>query len=310
VPVIVDPLVTTGHESFAALAREFDCVVASTIFGAPVVRAAKKAAIPHFWWIHEGQVAEHYIGTDAGLRAALAEADFIVTPDTRSSLIYQPFSANSIHVLFYGIPDPATDARGEPERATERTRFLLLGTIEQRKGQLVVLKALQQLPADVRGRIQFDIVGRPHDVAIADKIRAAADGVDYLTYREGVSPEEAHALIAETDVVVSASTDETGPIILMEALAYGKPILATDVGAVAELIPDAEAGLFFKPDDSDALAEAITQIVTEPGLVERFQRNARGLFEKHFDFNRFAKEFVILVEEAAGIAEAKADRQS
>ena len=66
------------------LPQEFDCVVASTIFSAPVVRAAKSAEIPHLWWIHEGRVAEPYLETDAALRRALREADMIVTPDTRS----------------------------------------------------------------------------------------------------------------------------------------------------------------------------------------------------------------------------------
>jgi glycosyltransferase involved in cell wall biosynthesis/GT2 family glycosyltransferase len=306
VPVIVDPLIMTGHESFAELAREFDCVVASTIFAAPVIRAAKKAAIPHLWWIHEGKVAEHYIGTDAGLRAALAEANFIVTPDTRSSLVYQPFSTNPVRVLFYGIPDLAADVRVAVKRADGRTKFLLLGTIEGRKGQLVVLEALEQLPKKILEQIEFKIVGRPHDLAIAKQVRAAAENAEYLEYREGVSPEEAHALIADADVIVSASTDETGPIILMEALALGKPILATNVGGVAELVSDQEAGLFFKPGDAAALADAISQLVAEPGLIARFQGNARAVFENHFRFERFANQFVELVEEAAAVAQEKA----
>jgi GT2 family glycosyltransferase/glycosyltransferase involved in cell wall biosynthesis len=306
VPVIVDPLIATGHPSFAEFAREFDCVVASTIFGAPVIRAAKKAGIPHLWWIHEGRVAEHYIGSDSGLRAALAEADFIVTPDTRSSLLYQPFSRHAVRVLFYGIPDPGREPAPRADGEDGRMKFLLLGTIEPRKGQPVVLEALRNLPDTVRRKLRFSIVGRPHDLSIAEQIRSAAEGADYLEYREGVSPEEAHALIAAADVVVSASTDETGPIILMEALALGKPILATNVGAVAEVVADGEAGLFFKPDDATALVTAIKQCVNEPKLLARFEANARGVFEKHFRFDRFANEFVGLVEEAAAVETGKA----
>jgi GT2 family glycosyltransferase/glycosyltransferase involved in cell wall biosynthesis len=306
VPVIVDPLIATGHPSFAEFAREFDCVVASTIFGAPVIRAAKKAGIPHLWWIHEGRVAEHYIGSDSGLRAALAEADFIVTPDTRSSLLYQPFSHHAVRVLFYGIPDPGRERAPRAKDEDDRMKFLLLGTIEPRKGQPVVLEALRKLPDAIRRKLRFSIVGRPHDLTIAKQIRSAAEGAEYLEYREGVSPEEAHALIAGADVVVSASTDETGPIILMEALALGKPILATNVGAVAEVVAEGQAGLFFKPDDATALAAAIKQYVDEPKLLARFEANARGVFEKHFRFDRFANEFVGLVEEAAAVETGKA----
>jgi hypothetical protein len=86
VPVIVDPLITTGHESFTDFAHEFDCVVATTIFSAPVVQAVQKAGIPHFWWIHEGRVAEDYIANDATMRKALTLADQIITP-TRAAAV-------------------------------------------------------------------------------------------------------------------------------------------------------------------------------------------------------------------------------
>ena len=92
IPVMADPLILKEHPSFAQFAREFDCVIASTIFGAPIVRAAKAAGIPHLWWIHEGRVAEHYLAEDAGLRRALNIADLIVTPDTVSAQVYQPFN--------------------------------------------------------------------------------------------------------------------------------------------------------------------------------------------------------------------------
>jgi glycosyltransferase involved in cell wall biosynthesis len=297
-PVIVDPLIITGHPSFAEFAREFDCVIASTIFGAPVIRAAKAAGLPHLWWIHEGKVAEHYMGTDPGLRAALAEADFIVTPDTRSSLLYQPFSDHPINVLVYGIPDPARDAEETVQRGNGPLKLLLLGTVESRKGQQVLLEALGHVSHDVLRNAQISVVGRPHDPVIAEEVRSAATRLPYLEYREGVSPDEAHDLIRQTDVMMSASWDETGPIILMEALALGKPILSTRVGAVAELLEQADIGLFFKPGDAKAMAAAIERLIQEPNLVSELGRNARGAFEKHFSFDRFGRDFVRLVEEA------------
>jgi glycosyltransferase involved in cell wall biosynthesis/GT2 family glycosyltransferase len=297
-PVIVDPLIITGHPSFAEFAREFDCVIASTIFGAPVIRAAKAAGLPHLWWIHEGKVAEHYMGTDPTLRAALAEADFIVTPDTRSSLLYQPFSDHPVRVLFYGIPDPAEETEAPVRRNDGRVKFLVLGTIESRKGQQVLLEALSHVSEDVLKNAEISIVGRPHDPAIAEEVRAATARFSCLEYREGVSPEEAHDLIRQTDIMVSASWDETGPIILMEALAFGKPVLSTSVGGVAELLADADVGLFFNPGDAKGMAAAIEKLLREPALVEQLGEKARSAFVKHFSFERFAGDFTRLLEEA------------
>lgn len=299
IPMLVDPLITTGHPSFPALAREFDCVVASTIFGAPIVRAAKLAGIPHLWWIHEGRVAQHYLDTVPALRGTLGMADLIVTPDTRSSLVYQPYADRPVRVMSYGIPDPLAKLESAVQRGTGPLKFLLLGTIEQRKGQQVFLEALKNLPEDVLKNAHFQIVGRPHDPAITSEVIAAAQDSPYLTYGEGVSPAEALALIGDTDVMVCASWDETGPLILMEALALGKVVLSTAVGAVAEILSANEEGLFFPPGDASALSAAIQRLVREPDLVKRLERNSRKAFEKYFTFDRFGENFVEAMREVS-----------
>ncbi len=298
VPVIADPLVQEGHESFARFAREFDCLVASTIFGAPAIRAAKKAAIPHLWWIHEGRVAGHYLGENPTLRLALREADLVVTPDTVSAQVYQPFTAHPIRILPYGIPDPAPESSLVAERQSETVNFLLLGTIEQRKGQLVLLEALAKLTPEVLARCRFQVVGRAHETSIANEVGAAAVEIPQLTLGESVTHAAALALIRATDVMMSCSWDETGPLILMEALALGKPILSTTVGAVSERLTNEEAALFFPPGDAEALAAAITRLVREPELLARLGAQARGTYERCFAFPRFGEQFTALVEEA------------
>ena len=279
-------------------AQEFDRVIASTIFGAPVIRAAGSADIPHLWWIHEGRVAEHYLSKDSALREALAMADLIVTPDTRSSQVYQPFSDRPVRVLSYGIPDPSAKVQPAPRSETKPIEFLLLGTIENRKGQQLLLEALRKLSDDVLQKTRFRIVGRAHDPAITEEIKRAGQKSSYLSYEDGVSPDAALALIRDTDVMLCASWDETGPLILMEALALGKPILSSNVGAVAEyLSPEAE-GLFFSPGDADALARGIVRMALEPELRDRLSRNARRSYEKYFSFENFAENFVNLLMEA------------
>jgi GT2 family glycosyltransferase/glycosyltransferase involved in cell wall biosynthesis len=298
IPLLVDPLIETGHPSFTELAREFDCVVASTIFGAPVIRAAKSAGIPHLWWIHEGRIAEHYLGNDRGLREALGMADLIVTPDTRSSQVYQPFSEPLIRVVAYGIPDPRLRFTPDARDPAKPIEFLLLGTIEQRKGQQVLLEALRKLPEEVLRNTRFRIVGRPHDAAITSEIEEAVKNSAHITYGDGVSADEALALIRDTDVMLSCSWDETGPLILMEALALGKVILSTSQGVVAEKLSHEEDGLFFRAGDSAALAAAIERLVREPGLLDRLAGNARMGFEKNFTFDRFGENFEELLREA------------
>jgi glycosyltransferase involved in cell wall biosynthesis len=202
-----------------------------------------------------------------------------------------------VRVLPYGIPDPATKVQPTPRDPSQPLKFLMLGTVEHRKGQQVLLAALQKLSPDVLRNARFDIVGRPHDPAVTAEVRAAAEGASYLNFVSGVSPEEALALVAQTDVMISASWDETGPFVLMEAAALGKALISTDVGAVAELLRPGEEALFFKRGDADALAAAIERLVREPNLVQQLGLAARNAYEQHFTFERFGAEFGELVRE-------------
>lgn len=298
IPLLVDPLIVTGHESFTQFAREFDCVIASTIFGAPIVHAAKEAEIPHIWWIHEGRVAEDYLGHDEKMRAAFRLADFIVTPDTKSAQVYQPYSNRVIRVVNYGIFDPNDTVPPRSAGEEGKVKFLILGTIEYRKGQQVPLNALRLLDPEVLQRAQFQIVGRPHDLELMARIEAAMREFPSLTYEAGITREEALCRIREADVMISASRDETGPLILMEALALGTAIISTTVGGVAENLAGSDVGIFFPPDDESALARAITSFVREPTLLAQARAAARPAYEKHFTFERFGLDFRKVIEEA------------
>src|SRR5207253_1807632 len=82
----------------------------------------------------------------------------VVTPDTRSSQVYQPFSDRPVRVLSYGIPDPSAKVQPAPRSETKPIEFLLLGTIENRKGQQLLLEALRKLSDDVLQKTRFRIV--------------------------------------------------------------------------------------------------------------------------------------------------------
>jgi glycosyltransferase involved in cell wall biosynthesis len=177
-------------------------------------------------------------------------------------------------------------------------RFLLLGTIEHRKGQQTLLEALRYLPLDVLECCEFLIVGRPHDAKFAAQVRAAAENSAHLQYRETVGHQDALGLIQETDVMLCTSFDETGPLVLIEAMALGKTILSTKVGVVGENLVADEDALFIEPGDAIALAGAIQRLVQTPYLLRKLASNARNAYTRFFGLDRFGAEFLAAVQEA------------
>src|SRR5436190_1056554 len=323
IPVIIDPLLATGyeaftkfgcqlsvrsHRSFTKFARDFDCAVASTIFAAPLIRDASKEAIPHIWWIQEGLVGNHYLNKYSVLPSVLGLADLIITPDQCSRRIYQAFARRPIRVVPYGIPDVARGRGSRQEGRVGPLRFLLLGTIEHRKGQQTLLEAVRRLPPDVLGRSEFLIVGRPQDAKLAAQVRTAAEAAPHIRFREPVGHNDALVLVQETDVMLCASWDETGPLTLIEAMALGKAILSTKVGVVGENLIAEEEALFVEPGDAVGLAAAIQRLVRDPQLLGKLATNARNAYDQYFGLDRFGKGFLAVLEEAIVIGNTRRQR--
>ena len=80
--------------------------------------------------------------------------------------------------------------------------------------------------------------------------------------------------LADLDVVVLSSRNEGTPVALIEALAAGRPVVATDVGGVRHVVQDRETGWLCGPGDPASLARLLQQVVTEPGTAREWPKPA------------------------------------
>lgn len=296
ITTIVDPLVETGHESFRKLLRDFDCIVANTIRAWPAIGPARLENVPVMWWLHETLAGDHFLRKDANLRAALPLADFIFTPTERTSAVYRPFTDHPVRRLRSGIPDLAPAREAEPARKGQ-VRFLLLGSMEPRKGQDIFVEAVRRLPPALQSKAEFKIVGRMMVPEFAAKIANAANGLNNLSINNEVSHADALELLRQCDVLVCASRDEAMPMTIMEGMSLGKAIISTKVGGVSEVLRDGENALVVSPENASALSAAFERLVTEHDLMAKLGRNARTTYEENFTLDRFGHDFKAMLEE-------------
>jgi glycosyltransferase involved in cell wall biosynthesis len=90
-----------------------------------------------------------------------------------------------------------------------------------------------------------------------------------------VSSEELRALYRAADVFLLTSVEESSPIAIVEAMAAGKPIVATDVGGVSEMVASGENGTICSAGDDDGIGRAVSEIVRDRELRERFGEASR-----------------------------------
>ena len=197
------------------------------------------------------------------------------------------------------IPNGVTEARPNPEISTTELRHRL----GAQAGDLLLL-TMSRLAADkgieyfIEAAAMLMRTGFRFRVAIAGDgpVRAqleqharnlgVAQQVVFLGHRDDVSD-----LLAACDVVVLASLREGLSMTLLEAMAAGKPIIATSIGSQRELASQAEMARLVPPCDAPALCEAILQLSREPALMTHLATNARALFESCYTEDRMLNAY-------------------
>jgi len=181
-----------------------------------------------------------------------------------------------------------------------------VGMIRPDKGQLVLVEAAR-LVLEQRPDARFVIVGQgtgilKRGINVRNAIDQAglADKIIMAGYRWD-TPD----VYAACDMIVIASLHtEASPIVLREAFASGRPLIATKVGDIPEIVQHRHNGLLIEPGDSRALADAIMEFVYDPELASRCAANALRYATEHFSFDKMmeAKLRVDLALRRASVA--------
>jgi glycosyltransferase involved in cell wall biosynthesis len=177
-------------------------------------------------------------------------------------------------------------------------KFLLLASVEPRKGQDVFVDAIALLPRELQQKAEWEIAGRVLDPDFGSKITALSINLARLTVSGAAGHAEAIELLRSADVLVCASRDEAMPTVtLLEAMSLGKAVIVTAVGGAAEFAAHGENALVVASEEPAQLADAMRRLITDRGVVRKLAENARASFQERFTMERFGGEFLELMRE-------------
>jgi glycosyltransferase involved in cell wall biosynthesis len=161
-----------------------------------------------------------------------------------------------------------------------RTVIGIVGRLQPWKGQAIFLRAASLLARE-RSGLRFLVVGGAilgWEGSYEADLRASAERDPVLKGRVHFTGhlDDVYPWMDAMDIVVHASFGEPFGLVLVEALALAKPLIATDVGGPLEILEDGVSGLLVHPGDPYAIARAVRRILDEPGLADCLSTGARA----------------------------------
>jgi glycosyltransferase involved in cell wall biosynthesis len=226
-----------------------------------------------------GSLAHVHIAISEGLAQYLAETE--------------GFEEEGFEIVHYGIA-AADGVRpyegGEP-------RLLCVGRLIPIKGHLVLLRALAQARARVPG-VTLEVAGRgPLEPALRELARELDldDAVRFLGF---VSPVQ--KALEQAAVVVVPSLGEGFGMVALEAMERARPVIASAVGGLPEIVEDGRTGIVVEPGDADGLAEAIVSLAGDLDRAASMGRAGRARALAEFTPERSAERIEALYRAALG----------
>jgi glycosyltransferase involved in cell wall biosynthesis len=181
--------------------------------------------------------------------------------------------------------------RSEMGYSAETPIIANIGMIRSDKGQMKLMKAALIVLRE-RPDARFIFVGQgTGDRWREKKLRQAIydSGSENKIIMLGYRWDTPDILAAANMVVIASLCTEASPIVLREAFASGRPLVATKIGDVPEIVEDGENGLVVEPGDSNALATAILRFLSDEKLAAHCARNALRYAREHFCFDRMMR---------------------
>ena len=178
--------------------------------------------------------------------------------------------------------------RREVGLSAETPLIANIGMIRPDKGQFNLVEAAR-IVLHQRPDARFVFVGEATGGRSREKwVRRAIEraGLNGNVLMMGYRWDTPDILAAANMVVIASRHTEASPIVLREAFASGRPVVATRVGDVPEIITHGENGLVVQPNDSNALATAILLFLSDENLAARCAANGLQYAREHFCFNR------------------------
>lgn len=285
--LLIPPFLITMFISFFRLAKHSDvlhanwaicgCIagLAGRLLGRPVITTVRGEDVSR---------SKTSIFHQLALTLAIRLSHRIVTVSNafeRWIIQNYPADAEKFQTIENGVDDIFIAAGKERSTSIPNKKtihMLTIGSLIPRKGINQILQALASI--NKQSSYTLTVIGAGPEERNLRDITVELDLCEQTEFIGAVPPNEIPKWFSESDVFILASHSEGRPNVILEAMAAGLPVIATDIDGINELVMHGTTGLLFPDNDIDGLSAHITTLLENPKLREQYGRNGHELIIK------------------------------
>lgn len=230
----------------------------------------------------------------ASQRRALLKSDVIlaISDYTKEEVIrHNNVPAEKVTIFPCTLDPHWKEAAPAPESEESPLMILSVARMKKEDRYKGIDSVIKSLPAIVRsvGPLEYAVVGQGDDVPRLKALAAGLGVSRYVRFMGGVSDAELRSLYRRCAVFVMPSKKEGFGIVFLEAMAYGKPVVAGAHGGAPSVVKDGETGLLVESSDVGAIADSLISLLGDKGMRRDFGRAGHRRLLEEFTFGKFER---------------------
>ena len=263
-------------------------------YGVPYIVSLRGGDVPGF---QPYDLALYHRLMKPAIRFLWGQADCVVANSQGlRDLAQRTESDVTIHVIPNGVDVQIFRPEGSSNR-NGPVRLLYVGRFTYQKGMDVFIQALSKL--DPKIQFEVDLVGDGYARRLVERMAQEFGLLERLHFTGWLDRTEVPQRYQWADIFVLPSRDEGMANVILEAMASGLPVIATDVSGSKELVRHGKTGLLIPRENPVALAQAITDLAVDAEGRAHMGQAGRRLAEEHYGWRSIAESYFSLIQHCA-----------
>ncbi len=302
IPVVVDENLQIETMEETGWTAAFSLFLCNTI-NFYIFLSKRDVNIPVIWWLHDSSF--FYDGVDKDILRSIDRRNLKVysVGPVPEAAIKEFMPDLSVGRLLYGVEDALKSVRfGQNDTSVAANalhspvaRFVTIGYIERRKGQDILINAIQALPDDIRQQAVFYMVGQNTSV-MAKCIKKIIKNIPQVIMTGTVGREEINNILESADVMICPSREDPMPTVAAEAMMHSLPCIISDAAGTADYIKDGVNGFIFQSENVSGLAGKIKWCMENRDELPKVGIKSRYIYDNYFSMEAFEKAITDIMD--------------